>query len=131
MLGDNPERSKNPLKKAMRRRNAKTVQFAAPQYFEASNIEYSTEEEDEGEGEYFQNDEEGGETQNQEQEVAADEAATVEPLNSRGPGADTQTAIDPRVDAPSSDNTLDKSQTIDDYLDRNGEAPILARRTVN
>jgi hypothetical protein len=48
MLGDNPEKSKNPLKKAMRRRNAKTVQFAPPQYFEPSDFEYS-EDEDDGE----------------------------------------------------------------------------------
>jgi hypothetical protein len=46
MLGDNPEKSKNPLKKAMRRRNAKTVQFAAPTYYEPSDYEYSDEEED-------------------------------------------------------------------------------------
>ena len=124
MLGDNPERSKNPLKKAMRRRNAKTVQFAAPTYFEASDVEYSTEEEDEGEGEYFPQDEEGGEAQNQENEVAADEGATVEPLISRGPGADPQMAIDPRVDAPGIDNTLNKSQSVDDDLDRNGKAPF-------
>ena len=51
MLGDNPEKSKNPLKKAMRRRNAKTVQFAPPQYFEPSDFEYS-DEEDGIEGEY-------------------------------------------------------------------------------
>ncbi|KIX08240.1 uncharacterized protein Z518_02896 [Rhinocladiella mackenziei CBS 650.93] len=47
MLGDNPEKSKNPLKKAMRRRNAKTVQFAAPTYYEPSDYEYSDEEEGE------------------------------------------------------------------------------------
>jgi hypothetical protein len=41
MLGDNTEKSKNPLKKAMRRRNAKTVQFAAPTYYEPSEAEYS------------------------------------------------------------------------------------------
>lgn len=46
MLGDSMEKSKNPLKKAMRRRNAKTVQFAAPTYVEASDYEYSSEEED-------------------------------------------------------------------------------------
>ncbi|KEF53067.1 uncharacterized protein A1O9_10975 [Exophiala aquamarina CBS 119918] len=46
MLGDNPEKSKNPLKKAMRRRNAKTVQFAAPTYYEPSDYEYSDEEEE-------------------------------------------------------------------------------------
>lgn len=45
MLGDNPEKSKNPLKKAMRRRNAKTVQFAAPTYVEASDYDYSSDEE--------------------------------------------------------------------------------------
>lgn len=128
MLGDNPERSKNPLKKAMRRRNAKTVQFTAPTYFEASDVEYSTEEEDEGEGGYFPQDEDGGETQNQEQEIAADEDATVEPLNPRGPGADTQMAIDPRVDAPSLDNTLEKSHSIDDDPDRNGKATCFSSK---
>ncbi|ETN45076.1 uncharacterized protein HMPREF1541_09952 [Cyphellophora europaea CBS 101466] len=45
MLGDNAEKSKNPLKKAMRRRNAKTVQFAPPTYYEPSEGEYSDEDE--------------------------------------------------------------------------------------
>ncbi|GAB1212591.1 hypothetical protein ATERTT37_001730 [Aspergillus terreus] len=44
MLGDNSEKSKNPLKKAMRRRNAKTVTFTSPTYIEASDVEYSDEE---------------------------------------------------------------------------------------
>lgn len=44
MLGDNPEKSKNPLKKAMRRRNAKTVQFSAPTYYEPSDYGWSDEE---------------------------------------------------------------------------------------
>ena len=47
MLSDNSEKSRNPLKKAMRRRNAKTVQFAAPTYVEASDYEYDTEDEEE------------------------------------------------------------------------------------
>lgn len=46
MLGDNPEKTRNPLKKAMRRRTAKTVQFAAPTYVEASDYDYSSDEED-------------------------------------------------------------------------------------
>src|ERR1700733_8956990 len=57
MLGDNPEKSKNPLKKAMRRRNAKTVQFAASQYFEPPDFDYSDDEEedeDEEEGQEMQ-----------------------------------------------------------------------------
>lgn len=46
MLSDNSEKTRNPLKKAMRRRNAKTVQFAAPTYVEASDYDYSTEDEE-------------------------------------------------------------------------------------
>jgi hypothetical protein len=45
MLGDNSEKSKNPLKKAMRRRNAKNVTFTAPTYIEASDVDWSTEDE--------------------------------------------------------------------------------------
>jgi hypothetical protein len=45
MLSDNSEKSRNPIKKAMRRRNAKTVQFAAPTYVEASDYDYSSDEE--------------------------------------------------------------------------------------
>ncbi|KAK2745237.1 hypothetical protein FQN57_003932 [Myotisia sp. PD_48] len=47
MLGDNAEKSKNPLRKAMRRRNAKAVTFADPIFSEASITEYSSESEDE------------------------------------------------------------------------------------
>ena len=64
MLGDQAEKTKNPLKKAIRRRNAKTVTFTAPTYVEASDIDYSTDEED-GEGDYF--------GQNGEKEPAGDE----------------------------------------------------------
>ncbi|KAE8145292.1 hypothetical protein BDV25DRAFT_165003 [Aspergillus avenaceus] len=45
MLGDNSEKSKNPLKKAMRRRNAKNVTFTSPTYIEASDIDFSTDDE--------------------------------------------------------------------------------------
>ena len=48
MLSDNSEKTRNPLKKAMRRRNAKTVQFAAPTYVEASDYDYETEDEETG-----------------------------------------------------------------------------------
>ncbi|KAJ5166917.1 uncharacterized protein N7482_005698 [Penicillium canariense] len=77
MLGDNSEKSKNPLKKAMRRRNAKTVNFAAPTYIEASDVEFSTDEEDEH-GDFFNDDEtvesEDDEAQEQNQDII------VEPL---------------------------------------------------
>lgn len=81
MLGDNSEKSKNPLKKAMRRRNAKTVNFAAPTYIEASDVEFSTDEEDEH-GDFFNDDEtvesEDGEAQEQNDDIV------VEPLRPKG-----------------------------------------------
>lgn len=43
-LTDDPGKSKNPLKKAMRRRNAKKVDFSPPTYHEASEVEWSDEE---------------------------------------------------------------------------------------
>lgn len=80
MLGDNSEKSKNPLKKAMRRRNAKTVNFAPPTYIEASDVEYSTDEEDEH-GDFFNDDEtvesEDGEAQEQNEDIV------VEPLRTK------------------------------------------------
>jgi hypothetical protein len=81
MLGDNSEKSKNPLKKAMRRRNAKTVNFAAPTYIEASDVEYSSDEDDEH-GDFFNDDEtvesEDGEGQEQNEDIV------VEPLRPKG-----------------------------------------------
>ena len=80
MLGDNPEKSKNPLKKAMRRRNAKTVQFAAPQYFEPSDFDYSDEED---EGQERQAERSDGGLQGQDQDVqqgSGTEPVAVAPL---------------------------------------------------
>lgn len=47
MLGDQSDKPKNPLKKAMRRRNAKNVQFAPPTYVEASDNDWSSSEDEE------------------------------------------------------------------------------------
>jgi len=85
MLGDQAEKSKNPIKSAMRRRKAKTVTFTAPTYVDYSDIDYSTDEED-LEAEYF-----AQQQQMQQQQAAAgqqaladdeieDETAKVEPL---------------------------------------------------
>lgn len=80
MLGDNPEKSKNPLKKAMRRRNAKTVTFASPTYFEASDIDYSTDE-DQEHGEFTEEEEDvnQADTHNRQEEIQDDDIV-VEPL---------------------------------------------------
>ncbi|KUJ21947.1 uncharacterized protein LY89DRAFT_390052 [Mollisia scopiformis] len=83
MLGDQAEKSKNPLKKAIRRRNAKTVTFTAPTYVEASDNDYSTDEE-EGEGDYYgQNVQQEQNGEQQEQTIEEEEVATVEPLKPR------------------------------------------------
>ncbi|OQE11052.1 hypothetical protein PENVUL_c003G04968 [Penicillium vulpinum] len=78
MLGDNNEKSKNPLKKAMRRRNAKTVNFGAPTYIDASDVDYSTDDDSEH-GDFFNDDEtlDGEEEDVQEQ---AEDNIVVEPL---------------------------------------------------
>lgn len=83
MLGDQAEKTKNPLKKAIRRRNAKTVTFTAPTYVEASDIDYSTDEE-EGEGEFYgQNGQQDQSGDQQEQGPEEDEITAVEPLKPR------------------------------------------------
>lgn len=97
MLGDAPEKSKNPLKKAIRRRNTKTVQFAAPTYVEASDYDYDTEDEEHAINDAFDTDpqsddgQQHAQTVEQEQARAADtsisngtkEAASVEPERTR------------------------------------------------
>jgi hypothetical protein len=48
MLGDTAEKgATNPLKKAIKRRGGKTVQFAPPTYVEASEYDYSSDEDGE------------------------------------------------------------------------------------
>ena len=123
MLGDNPEKSKNPLKKAMRRRNAKTVQFTAPTYVEASDNDYSTEEEEDGEGDYFGQGQvdESADSQAQEPDALTEEGVMVEPQESSNPSViNPQTAIDPRVDAPIHDDGAEKAQTADDSNEQPG-----------
>ncbi|KAL8822776.1 MAG: hypothetical protein Q9191_006492, partial [Dirinaria sp. TL-2023a] len=117
MLGDNPEKSKNPLKKAMRRRNAKTVQFTAPTYVEASDIDYSTDEEEDGEGDYFgqAQADENADAQAQEPDASTEEGNTIESQDLSNPTVvNPQTAIDPRVDAPIQDNGDGKAYVADD-----------------
>ncbi|EFQ90953.1 hypothetical protein PTT_12328, partial [Pyrenophora teres f. teres 0-1] len=108
MLGDTAEKSKNPLKKAMRRRNAKTVQFAPPTYVEASDYDYSS---DEGEGELF-----GGPEPRQQQAAAQnDEAAQegdlqVQPLHVNGGKKD----VNGQTDGDARSSSEDPSKRGDD-----------------
>lgn len=93
MLGDEEDKKTgnplNPLKKAMKRRNAKTVQFAAPSYVEPSDVEYSSDE-DEGNGEYGAQEQDDSATNSNEQSNQVDEAVVLEPVKARGPARDAR-----------------------------------------
>jgi len=83
MLGDQGEKTKNPLKKVIRRRNAKTVTFAPPTYVEASDVDYSTDEE-EGEGDYYgKNEQQEQDGEKKEERPDDDEITATEPLKAR------------------------------------------------
>ena len=86
MLGDEEDKrtanSLNPLKKAMKRRNAK-VQFAAPSYVEPSDVEYSSDDE-EGNGEYGAQEQISTTAQSNDQSNQVDDGAVSEPLRPRG-----------------------------------------------
>lgn len=122
MLGDNPEKPKNPLKKAMRRRNGKTVQFAAPTYVEASDVDYSTEEEEDGEGEYSARPD-GNDSQDQDEQVERKEIID----SSNGKQENEVNAInESHISVDSRDNDVDQNtlvnseRTSDETLERSG-----------
>ncbi|EOO04447.1 putative sh3 domain-containing protein [Phaeoacremonium minimum UCRPA7] len=87
MLGDQAEKSKNPIKSAMRRRKAKTVTFAAPTYVDYSDIDYDTSEDEDAEAEYFaqqqQSQQQAASQQANGDQDPEDESAKVEPLKPR------------------------------------------------
>ncbi|XP_014554012.1 hypothetical protein COCVIDRAFT_106160 [Bipolaris victoriae FI3] len=122
MLGDTAEKTKNPLKKAMRRRNAKTVQFAPPTYVEASDYDYSS---DEGEGELFGGPEPKEMQQQQQQAIAQtgdssqDEGLQVQPLKVNGARKDTNGQAEGDARRSSDDsNKQDGQRGSEDNLDR-------------
>lgn len=94
MLGDEDEKkpghSLNPLKKAIKRRNMKTVQFTAPSYVEPSDVEYSTDEEGEGDEGYLGQEQDNAVTQNDDQEREIEQSAVVEPLKPRSQTRDAR-----------------------------------------
>ncbi|KAL8770975.1 MAG: hypothetical protein Q9209_003394 [Squamulea sp. 1 TL-2023] len=111
ILDDQTTKTKNPLKKAMKRRTGKSVQFAAPTYVEASDVDYSTEEEgEEGEGEYLPNEEDRSEQQEPDQEPRADDDIVVEPLK---PGSRVESTNESQVQVKQSATGTDQSSDVD------------------
>src|SRR5687767_14016258 len=91
MLCDQAEKSRNPLKSALKRKKAKTVQFAGNTYVDPSDVEYSSEEEELKADCLAQQQRQQQQQQQQQQQAAAaaeaevdDETAKVEPLKPRG-----------------------------------------------
>ena len=123
MLGDNSEKSKNPLKKAMRRRNGKAVAFSAPTYIEASDVEYSSDEEID-EGGFFIDDEEtaattaaaAGETDDAHE--AHDEDIVVEPL--RPKPKETEEPENVQESQESERHSPETQQSNEEFLDAEG-----------
>ena len=107
MLGDNPEKSKNPLKKAMRRRNAKSVTFATPTYFEASDIDYSTEEEHE----------EGGYDDEEDDISQSDSLLNTEDTQSEN------IVVEPLRPKPVKDKKIAEPETEGDYKQPDRDSP--------
>ncbi|KAL1969282.1 hypothetical protein VTN77DRAFT_9474 [Rasamsonia byssochlamydoides] len=123
MLGDNPEKSKNPLKKAMRRRNAKTVTFSSPTYFEASDVDYSSSEEEQGDGENQEEEEEEersrADSQDTQDEDIRDESIVVEPLRPKPHKEKTHSEPEVASEDQESDRASpEKPRTSDEILDR-------------
>ncbi|QSS59096.1 hypothetical protein I7I51_08528 [Histoplasma capsulatum] len=125
MLGDNAEKSKNPLKKAMRRRNAKTVTFtSSPVYHEPSDVEYSTEEEDEADDPFFDNDNDDENVKsdtNAGREEAQNENIVVEPLR---PKVQTDNDGSNAHEAePGRDSSPERVRASEDSLDKLDDSP--------
>jgi hypothetical protein len=132
MLGDTAEKTKNPLKKAMRRRNAKTVQFGAPTYVEASDYDYSSDEEG---GELFGGPEPKQVQQQQQQEQAAqksepeqDESLEVKPLKLGG--IKKVSSDEPRTSSEEVGKDDEKSRTSDEMFDRPLDQKVSRNGTV-
>ncbi|KAF7930317.1 uncharacterized protein EAE98_004718 [Botrytis deweyae] len=117
MLGDQAEKSKNPLKKAIRRRNAKTVTFTAPTYVEASDVDYSSDEDD-GDGGFYGQQEQ--QTEQQKQTVEDDEIAAIEPLKPRNELREVKSES-PERDNSNVKSSLDTTRSSDEILEGKSE----------
>ena len=122
MLTDTMEKSKNPLKRAMRRRNAKQVSFTDPTYVEPSDYGYSSDEEEDAES--FTNPE-TSQVQNgtdPAHEHDTDEITAVAPLNIKSSTKDAQSqAVDKDSDALDDDDrrqAADRPRSSEDSAER-------------
>ncbi|KAF6238310.1 hypothetical protein HO173_003590 [Letharia columbiana] len=136
MLGDEEDKRAgnplNPLKKAMKRRNAKTVQFTAPSYVEPSDVEYSSDEE-EGNREYGAQEQDSTAAQSNDQSHQVDEGV-VEPLKPRSQDRDVRQNGDPLVAQSLSSGGIDQgnppdaARTSDEIFDGDNGTAVTSRK---
>ncbi|KAK5167772.1 protein phosphatase regulator [Saxophila tyrrhenica] len=138
MLSDNSEKTRNPLKKAMRRRNAKTVQFAAPTYVEASDYDYSSDEEDQPPIDPYAGVVQSEDTQQEEhveEEPAAEKVTTPEEGGlSRASSSSSRASFDREQAATAAaalNGNVDEPQLSPKLVDKTEAAPLKSRRTRN
>ncbi|ETS75512.1 hypothetical protein PFICI_12456 [Pestalotiopsis fici W106-1] len=122
MLGDTPDKGKSSLKTAMRRRK-KTVTFTAPTYVEASDVDYSSDEEDELEAEATAQDQATQQAQAQQaasDETAEDESAKVEPLK---PRSQKQAGVEAALDETIAEDDAE-GRASEEIFDNRNEARV-------
>jgi hypothetical protein len=118
MLTDTMEKSKNPLKRAMRRRNAKQVSFTEPTFVEPSDYGYSTEEEEDDDGSNpfthgEQMDEETIRNGSMGEDGDQDDIAVVQPLSIKSVAATDQQPGSPEKEAPDDLDDEDRKYAVD------------------
>lgn len=124
MLGDQADKPKNPLKKAIRRRNAKNVTFNQTHtYVEASDVEYSSDEED-GENAYFAYHDEKTEEEN----AAAKEDATItEPDSEKAATREVKAGTTDDSDTSDADPSEEVTRTSDEIFEGRPEGTSKSR----
>ena len=106
----------NPLRKAMRRRNVKKVEFSATaSYLEPEDIVYSSSEDEDDETGLNGHEQQEQEEQRQEQVAETDQDATVAPLNPHR-GVNGKVSNDGRVDT-NVRNGIDGPNGVDHGID--------------
>jgi hypothetical protein len=126
MLGDQADKPTNPLKKAIRRRNAKTVTFNQTHiYVEASDVEYSSDED--GEDNFLGHREDNAEAE----KAHADEDEIVSAEPERAAVREVKTGITDDSKQAASDHTPDSSteiiRTSDEIFDGRQEGASKSR----
>ena len=132
MLGDQPDKARNPIKSAMKRRKTKTVQFGPPTYVDYTDVESTTDEED-AEDEYFAQQQQQQQQQRQQQqqlgeqaqhfqhssddEEMEDESAKVEPLKTRSQLREAKTEAKNQASGESGSSSKPMSRTSEDSLE--------------